>query len=107
MQRQELLDSLIALTGDLRPVAQSSAAELTDLRRAFIRKLQSQAAPRSGTATARAAGRVDASLLNDLDYLVAGGLAATAAGPAVDVPSSAPVLFSHSEAQRRNPYWYP
>jgi len=81
VQRHELLDSLVALTGDLRPAAQSSAAELTDLRRAFVRKLQSQAAP---TAVAGAAGQGDASLLSDLNYLVTEGLAATAGGP-VDI----------------------
>lgn len=64
MPRPDLLASLVALTGDLKPSPETTAVELADLRRAFVQSLASGAVSASGDAAA--APPADLQLLAEL-----------------------------------------
>src|SRR5438034_1074513 len=86
MNRPDLLASLLAATGDLQPTAETTAAELNDLRRALLDSL----AQTAGHVDAESAPpSADARLTSELQYLIAQHLSA----PPADTPAR---LFSAS-----------
>src|SRR5262245_61351666 len=68
MPRPDLLASLVAFTGDLRPSPETTGAELTDLRRAILQSLDPGLAAASAQAVATSVA--DAQLLAELTYLI-------------------------------------
>src|SRR5882724_12407749 len=79
MNRPDLLASLLAATGDLQPTAETTVAELNDLRRALLDSL-AQTAGRVDAESA--APSADARLTAELQYLIAQHLSA----PPADTP---------------------
>jgi len=79
MNRPDLLASLLAATGDLQPTAETTVAELNDLRRALLDSL----AQTAGRVDAESAPpSADARLTAELQYLIAQHLSA----PPADTP---------------------
>jgi hypothetical protein len=67
MSRSNLLQALVAFTGDVKPSRETTAAELADLRRAVAQSLAaSPPAPAGGWAAS-----ADEKLLSELQYLIA------------------------------------
>src|SRR5262249_52928831 len=83
MNRSDLLASLLAATGDLKPTSGSTLAELDDLRRAFLQSFEQTPAGTAPAPHSAAAG----TLTSELEYLVAQHLSAPRAGNPVRIVS--------------------
>src|SRR5215469_3252181 len=91
MTKTELFSSLLAATGNLQPAAETTAAELDDLRRAFLQSFEHASPPPAATSSS-AASRGSGP---ELDYLVAQHLSAPQPGQ--------PVYLQPREVQVRIP----
>jgi hypothetical protein len=81
MNHSDLLDFLLATTGDLQPTSETTVAELDDLRRAFLQSFQQKQMYAQPAAPLSAASRLTA----ELEYLVAQHLAGPPAESAVSL----------------------